>query len=234
MAEKKKQPTKEEIEENEQNIIKSLEDNLKNSFYLNILGSNTLRNEHSLYGELAENIGQNEYLKAMNSKEGNGVRQNIHSKLIENEEKERNELGIADMPEVPYPTNYQLTKYVLGILKESTGNLPIGDLEKIVGETAKGAKFQVPEELKQYEEKRKKIIQNGQIEGKKYEEIVKMLDRDSEVVLQQYRNVAYETLKRGTAYKLLESHKYDDINSAIEKISQSYKKAKGIEEQKTA
>ena len=45
MADEKKQPTKEEIEKKRNEQIGSLESNLKNDFYFNILGGNTLRNE---------------------------------------------------------------------------------------------------------------------------------------------------------------------------------------------
>ncbi len=225
MADQNKQPTR---EEQRKNMISSLESNLKNDFYLNVLGSNTLRDEAAFYGTRAKGIGETQYSAAMKSKDASELRQSMYNQLMENEEKERADLGIADMPDVPYPTNYQLTKYALKIINQSINALPLANLEKIIGDG--GVKLEIPNELKQYEAEREELIRRAQEQKKRPEEIGKMLDRDSEIALQRYKELVHESIKTMTAYKMLEAHKYDYITNEGEKIAESYRKAKGIPE----
>jgi hypothetical protein len=226
--EKQKEPTREEKRKNE---IDSLESTLKNSFYLSVLGSNTLRDEASFYGTLAKGVGEAQYSASMKSESAGKLRQDIYNATMEEEEKARANLGIADMPDVPYPTNYQLTKYVLSIINQSLDRLPLANLENLLGE--KGVKLEIPNELKQYESKREELIMKAHEQKKTNKEIIDMLnkeDKDSEAGLYHFRELVHETMKSTAAYKLLESHRYDHINNRAEAIAKAYRKAKGIKE----
>ena len=134
------------------------------------------------------------------------------------------------MPEVPYPTNYQVAKYVLSIMRESISGLPLSNLEKLVGSAAKGSNLEIPAELKAYEAQREALLEKAQEENMDPKAVAGMLDKDSEGALQMYKSLVYEAFKRGAAYKLLESHKYDDINATAKKFAENYRKAKGIPE----
>jgi len=225
MTDEKKQPTR---EEQRKDMINSLESNLKNDFYTNILGSNTLRNEDAFYGAFGKQVGEGQYSASMKSEYAS----KLYQETMEGEEKARENLGIADLPDVPYPTNYQITKYVLSILNESVNGLPLGNLEQILGKTAKGAKLEIPDALKEYEIQREELIEKAHEEGKKPQEIAGMLDKDSEGALQMYKHLVYEALKRNAASKLLEDHRYDDINAQAKKVSEAFKAKKGIKDTK--
>ncbi len=218
--------TLEKIQKARKDRTESLEKNLKNSFYLDVLGINDLRKEASVYGSLGESIGSGQYAGTMTSENATKLR----NQLYKDEMSDREGLGIADMPE--YTSNYQISRYVLGIQNESFGELPLGSLEAILGETAKGFKLNVPQQLKDYEAAKQNQIENYIAQGKSAEEIKSLVqaDEDSEKAIATLRKVAYTAFRRGAALRVMEAHRYDDINSATEKVAQAYKKAKGIEE----
>lgn len=213
-----------EIEKRE----KSLEENLqKDGFYMSVLGVNALRNGRTQYGEYASQIGQSQYSEVINSDDANEIRK----KLYEQEVQKGKTLGIADMPETP--TNYQLVKYAISIVNESVQELSVSKLEEIVNDMG-GAKIELPDELKEYEAQKREVQIRAIESGENPEGIKKavegIVDKDSEMALQKYTQVLYEAMKRNAAYKILDEHRYDDINSIGKSIGEEYKKAKGIEE----
>ena len=212
-----------EIEKREE----SLGGNLTNDFYLSVLGVNTLRNEPQ-YGEYARQIGQTQYSEVINSDDANKIRKELYKQELE----KRNALGIADMPESP--SNYQLVKSAISIVNESVQELSASKLEIIVNDMG-GAKIELPDELKEYEAQKREVQIKAIESGENPEGIKKavegVVDRDSEVALQQYVQILYQAMKMGAAYRVLDEHRYDDINSIGKSIGEEYKKAKGIKEE---
>ncbi len=224
-----KKLTIEEIAKEREKTIKSLEANLQNEFYLNILGVNDLTNPHGPYGAFGLSIGEGQYSGVFENPEAGKIRKEIYDKEME----ARNKMGISDRP--AYPDNYQVTKYVMGIMQQSIGlgnfaGLPLGNLEKILGKMNKSIKMDIPEQLEQYEEAKNRKIEEHILEEKKLTSESLGLDNDSEKAIAGYKSAIYATIRRAAVLKLMNKHGYDDFNAATEKIGEDYRKAKGIEE----
>lgn len=214
--------------EKESNLIESLEKSLTDSFYLDVIGVNDLRNEHELYGKIGEAIGKSQYASVITGSKADKVRK----ELYEEELKAKEALGIADMPD--YTSNYQIVKYVLSIVNDAASKAPLTSLEKVLNSIDKKIEFNIPDELINYEERKERIIKReieaGTSRGSIAERIREISDENSEKIIGAYRNTAYSALRRAAAFKMYEKHKYDDINAEVSKISKAYEETMGIKE----
>ncbi len=189
----KEQPTREEM-------ISSLEWNLNNPFYLFMLGSNVLRKDQNAFGQFGHSAGESVYSSLISGEESDKLRK----KMYDGEMKEAEALGLADRPE--YPSNYEISKYSVRLINEAVMNLPLGNLEKALGNIAQGVDLKIPEALKGYV---------GMEEG---------LDDETRKMVMTYKQLSMEAIRRGTAFRIMDMNKYADINAQAGKLNEMYEK----------
>lgn len=132
----------EETHEDREIRLQNLERILLNPFNRDIVASNYLRENESLFGELGKNAGNSYYEGAMVSDEA----QRVRNKLYEEEKKEKKRLGIAD--EVPYTDNYRVVKKIMEMRDSAFLGLPLKRLEESIKKVVPGLEFKVPNELR--------------------------------------------------------------------------------------
>lgn len=202
-------------EQEREDRISSLESNLKNDFYRNVLGVNELRANPNVHGDLGYGVGNSQSQSVMTSEDADRIREEMYS----NQQQVRNALGIADEPS--YPTNYDVAqKVVSDILLESIGGttplglregLPLGNIENILSEKYPEMNLSVPDELKGY---------TGVEEG---------LSDDDKRIIFTYKQLAYEGFKLGAAESLRAAHKYDALNAHAQQLGEAYQNQKSKE-----
>jgi hypothetical protein len=166
-----------------------------------LLGTNHLRSNPFLYGQFGNSVGEGVYDQLISSDEATEVRKRLH----DSELKTREALGLADRP--PYPNDYEVSKYGVSLINEAIGKLPLGNLESVLGSVAKGVDLKVPSQFKEY---------IGSEEN---------LDVESRKAVMTYKQLAFEAIRRGSAFSLMDSQKYADINAQAEKLNKKYGKA---------
>jgi hypothetical protein len=221
-----KQPTREEIRKQREDRIKSLEYNLTNDKYLEVLGVNDLKaNQNNQYGDLGKAIGEKLYGSVMTSPDVDKIRKELYEKKLD----KRKKMGIADAPE--YTSNYEAIEYVLQIVTASM-DLPLSKLEEILKKTDKRTEIEIPDELKKYEEAKNRQIEEGLESGKSAEEIGKSLnpDEESDKKIEEYKGLIYGLLKHAAAVKIRDQHEYDGPKAQAKDLAKKFREAKGIPE----
>ncbi len=222
-----KLPTKEEIQKNTEKRWDSLEENLKNDFYMDVYGSNTLRAHSDRFGSIAKGIGEVAQVEAMQSEEAAKILQQMYKEQYETAMKERNALDMADMPNVNI-SSYDVSKYSLGAVQEAIRGLPLSRLEKVVKGLSPAIKPEIPQGIKDYEEGLHEIQYEAIAEGKKPEALQKAVEKyaknneEASRAYSAYVGKFTEAISVAAAYKVQDAHKFDGINAGFKEISDAY------------
>jgi len=186
---------------------------LENKVLQGVLGSNQIRKNQFLYGQLAVDGAENTYNGLMNTEEVKEVKDNLYK-----EKKEKgDELGVCGEPSV---TNYDASVEIIEQLEENKSRLPLKDLGEIVKNIAGNFDydFEVPKELSDYVplELQIKLIKSKH-ENKKPED---MLDEKEKDALKVYQLLS-QAYNRGVSLRT--SNYFVDLNELGKKIMEKYK-----------
>ena len=196
----------------QEKIAENLKATLESKFIQDVVGSNAVKTNPFMYGQLGLPGGEEAYLSAMSSEEANKIRQDDYNQKI----KEGKQLGVAGEPS--YATNYDLSLKIAKQVQEIMTLGKLGDLEGIVKTVAKGFEFEIPENLKNYsmqEVLAKAMNEKGEIDQTKLSE-----DEQKVLVAQQLLSQAYT---RGVGLMASQSNYFADLNSQAKQIMDSYK-----------
>lgn len=183
---------------------KYLEDKLSQS----IAGSNRVKSNPSLYGQLGLQGGEVAYEDAMNSDAAKKLRDEIYA-----EEKARGE-GLGVYGEPTQPSNYQVSTKLVQILEDSKRAISLKDLGEVVKQLAPDFKFEVPKELEAYVPNELLVKVQGD---------TSKLTEDEQYAIQTYK-VLSGAYNRAVELKATKSGHYADLNQAAEQITEKYKK----------
>lgn len=203
MAEKKEPTPEEQIKTN-------LKNTLEDKFIQNTLGSNNVKNNPFMYGQLALQGANSTYDASMFSEEANKMRKEIY----EQEKLQGQQLGVFGDP--AYPSNYDVSLKIAKQVSEVMGLGKLGDLESAVQPLAGGFDFKVPEKLKNYSAY--ELIVKAQ-KGEKLSE-----DEQKALASQQILNSAY---MRAVSLNASKSNYFADLNEQGKQITESYKPKEG-------
>jgi len=186
---------------------------LENKVLQGVLGSNQIRKNQFLYGQLAVDGAENTYNGLMNTEEVKEVKDNLYK-----EKKEKgDELGVCGEPSV---TNYDASVEIIEQLEENKSRLPLKDLGEIVKNIAGNFDydFEVPKELSDYVplELQIKLIKSKH-ENKKPED---MLDEKEKDALKVYQLLS-QAYNLGVSLRT--SNYFVDLNELGKKIMEKYK-----------
>ncbi|MCX6749141.1 MAG: hypothetical protein NTW17_00135, partial [Candidatus Pacearchaeota archaeon] len=116
---------------------------LESKVFQNVLGSNQVRSNQSLYGSLGVQGAEATSSEVMGSNEATQARNTAYEKAKTRGDK----LGIYGEPAI---TNYEVSAEMVEQIEEAKKRLSLEDLTQIVKGIATGLKFDLPEELKNY------------------------------------------------------------------------------------
>lgn len=209
--------TKESIEEKR---IKIARKTLESKVLQGILGSNQIKTNQSLYGQLAVDGAENTYNETMNSEEVKKVRDDLYNK-----NKERgDELSVYGEPSMP--NNYDVSVEILQQLEENKLRLPLKDLGELVKSLAGNYNydFEVPKELGDYVPlELQKKMQIAAIESVQKGKKIKpedALDEKEKDALQVYELLS-QAYNRGVSLGTCDY--FVDVNELGKKIMEKYK-----------
>ncbi len=204
----KKETTKEEMIAD--NVKKTLED----KFIQNIVGSNAVKTNPFMYGQLGVAGGEQTYNEVMFSEKANKIKQETYNQ----KKKEGEQLGVVGEP--TYETNYDISLKIAKQVNEVMAMAKLKDLEKIVKTVAKGFEFEIPENLKNYSMQEvlvKAVNGKGELDESKLNE-----DEQKVLATQQLLSQAYT---RGVSLIASQSNYFADLNFKAKQIMDSYKPA---------
>lgn len=215
---------REKTEEEKRRIVDK--DNLENKLFIQILGSNEVKKNPLEYGQIGLNGADSAYKSAMAHEKVGELRNQIYNER----QKEQDRLGIYEEP--PYPSNYDISKYVLQATHGSMERLKLGDLEESVKKVATKLDFNVPDRLKAFsiEEIQEKAIESGAItsEGRIDPSKLSEEERDAINIFGLLKN----SFRRSAAVNTYSENYLDDINQQGKQIYEKYHPTK--EESKKA
>lgn len=186
---------------------------LENKVLQGVLGSNQIRKNQFLYGQLAVDGAENTYNEIMNTEEVKEVKDGLYK-----EKKEKGDmLGICGEPSI---TNYDISLEIIEQLEENKSRLPLKDLGEIVKNIAGNYNydFEVPKELSDYVplELQIKLIKSKH-ENKKPEDVLTEKEKDA---LKVYQFLS-EVYNRGVSFGTCDY--FADLNELGKKIMEKYK-----------
>lgn len=191
---------------------------LESKLFQEIVGSNKVKTNPFLYGQLGVGGADSTYNISMNSDEVTGIRNKIFQ-----ERKEEGE-GLDVYGEPSYPNNYDVSVKMSREVENSKRLLSLKELEGIVKSVAEGFEFSVPNELKDYvpQELYEKYAKAeiAKQTGKKAGELSEK-ERDALAIYQEILSKAYD---RGIALKAASSGYFADLNAFGKQFAEKYKK----------
>ena len=212
--EKEKELTPEQIREKQKEHARKT---LESKVFQGVVGSNHVRSNPFLYGQLGVQGAESTYEGAMNSQEFNEIRTDLYKTKKAQEDK----LGVYGEPSV---NNYDVNMNIINQVEENKAVLSLGELEGIVKEIGKDMKynFEMPKELANYvpRELDEKIQLKSIKEGRrvKPEEALNEQELEAMAVYQQILSPAYTR-----AVSLRTANYFADINQLGRQISEKYK-----------
>jgi hypothetical protein len=200
MTEDKKELTHEE--QVQLNVKKTLED----KFIQSVVGSNTIKSNPLMYGQLGLQGGDITYDKAMFSEDANKLRQTIYSA------KKAQGRGLGVFGDPSYPSNYDVSMQLAQQVNEVMQLGKLADLETQVKAVAKGFEFSVPAELKNYSvnDLMAKVQSGGTLD-------------DNEKNALGAQGLLQEAYTRALALSAMQSNYFADLNADAKKIADVYK-----------
>lgn len=200
MANEKKEPTKEE------QIQTNLKSTLGSEWIQNTLGSNSVKNNPFLYGQLGVQGANTTYDTTMFSEDATKLRK----KMYDEQKANGAQLGVYGDPAMP--SNYDVSANVAQQFHEIVSLAKLSDLEAMVKPLAKGFEFKLPDKLKNFSALELMTkLQKG-------EELSE--DEHNALASQQLLTQAYT---RAVALKASQSNYFSDLNKNAEKIAEAYK-----------
>lgn len=186
--------------------------NLEFKLYQNIAGSNQVKSDPFLYGQLGLQGGEETYISSMDSEE---IRKR-KDQDYKQRRKEGERLGIAGEP--AYPTDYSVSLRIVKQLEESKALLSLGELEEVIKNVASGLELSVPEEISVPEELRDMFS---------YELMEKVAEGQTLTKKEEEALVRYELLSkvynRCAAIRASRSGSFTDLKQMGEQISEKYR-----------
>ncbi|MEK6818959.1 MAG: hypothetical protein AABY10_03415 [Nanoarchaeota archaeon] len=218
---KEKELTAEQIREKQREHARKT---LENKAFQGVVGSNNVRSNPLMYGELGIGSAQSTYEDVMNSSEANQVRTNLYK----TKKAQGDNFGVYGEPSV---NNYDVSMEIIQQIETNKSILSLRDLEEIVkniGENM-GYEFQVPDALKDYIPRElQEKIQMASIklarEGKKIkaEDLIdSVLDEKERDALAVYNGILSKAYDRGVSLKT--ANYFADINQLGKQISEKYR-----------
>ena len=184
---------------------------LENKVFQGILGSNNVRSNPFLYGQLGAQGGETSYANAMSSPDA----QKARSELYQKSKAKGDQLGVYGEPSIG---NYEVSTDIIQQLEEEKQRLSLADLGEIVKGVASGFKFDVPEALKDYIPL--ELYQKAASSGK--EDIREALSEEEIDALATYERVLSPAYNRGAALRAAQSGYFADITPIANQISEKY------------
>ena len=209
MTEKNKKPTAREI------ARKTLE----NKVLQGVLGSNQIKTNPFLYGQLAVDGAENTYNEIMNSEKVKEIKDGLYKQ----NKKRGDMLGVYGEPSI---SNYDVSVEILQQLEENKSRLPLKDLGELVKSIAGNYNydFEVPKELGDYvplelQEKMQIAAIKSAQEGKKIkpEGVLNEKEKDA---LKVYELLS-QAYNRGVSFGTC--NYFADVNELGKKIMEKYK-----------
>ncbi|GIU68186.1 MAG: hypothetical protein KatS3mg001_036 [Candidatus Pacearchaeota archaeon] len=182
--------------------------NLEYELYQGVFGSNQVRNNPLLYGQLGLFGAEQKYTELMFSEEIERKRKEEYLSRL----KEGKAFGVFGEPS--YPTNYEISLKIAKILEESKMVVSLADLERIVRGLSNGFEFSVPTELASY---------TAESILSKPEENRTEQEKDA---LNAF-NILREAYNRAVSLKVASSGYFADLNEAGKEILEKYKPKEG-------
>jgi hypothetical protein len=211
MTEKKKEPTREE------QIKTNLKDTLESKFIQDIIGSNNVKTNPFLYGQLGVSGADITYEKIMSGEEATKARKEIYDA----KKQKGSQLGVYGEP--TYTSNYDLSMQYAQQVQEMMALGKIGDLESIVNPLAKefGFDFKAPDKLKNYSvDELMTKVQKGE-----------KLNEDEKMALAS-QNLLNQAYIRAVALNASQSNYFADLNAQGKQITDAYKPKEAKEGEK--
>jgi len=209
MADERKQLTREEVLAKQREFARTT---LESKVYQNILGSNQVKSNPFLYGQLGVQGAEDTYGQAMGSEEARKARDSAYKKAKE----KGDHLHIFGEPSIG---NYEVSAEIIEQLEENKLRLSLGDFEQIVRGISPNVEG-IPEELKGYVsgDLYMRVIQ-AQNAGKDIKDALNERETDA---FNAYQMLS-EAYNRGVALRSAQQGYFADINGALKKISEKYK-----------
>lgn len=200
---------------------------LESKLFQNIVGSNKVRTNQFLYGQLGVNGAESTYDGSMTSDEVTKIRNEIY----QGRKKEGEGLDVYGEPS--YPTNYDVSVKISREVENSKRLFSLGELEKIIKSLTTGLEkagfetefdFAVPDELKKYvpQELYEKMVMAEM--AKKTGKEAKSLSEKEKDAIQIYQEILSKAYDRGIALKTTLPGYFADINALGKQFSEKYKK----------
>lgn len=207
-------------------IIDNAKKTLENKLFQDVLGSNQVKNNPFLYGQLASQGADSKYEESINTDEAKKIRDDLYG----NKKRQGNALGVYGEPSI---SNYDVSLDIIQQVEENKKRLPLGELENVVKGVANGLQSGLPDELKEYvivdiEEK----IQKAQIgefkrTGKIDPEKIKEFLTEEEVDAFNTYQALSQAYNRGAALNSSQADYFSDSNQILKNISEKYSSVKG-------
>lgn len=194
---------------------------LENKDFQNILGSNQVKSNPFMYGQLGVQGADSTYSEIMKGDLINKTRNN----LINQKKNSGDSLGVYGQPSV---SDYDVSIEIIQQIEENKKLLPLGELENITKEVAGGIEFEIPEELKNYNIKEIETkIQRAEIEeirkgGKISPEKIQGSLTEEEIDAFDVYQALSQAYNRGAALNSVEENYFSDINESLRQISGKY------------
>jgi 6-pyruvoyl-tetrahydropterin synthase len=179
--------------------------NLEYTLYQNVLGSNQVKRDPFLYGQLGLNGAEQVYNSVMFSEEIEKRRKQEYIARL----KEGEAYGVFGEPS--YPTNYEISLKIARLIEESKMVIPLADLERIVKGLTNGLEFNVPAELSSY------TPQNLLIKSQQSE-----LNEQEKDALNVF-GILSKAYNRAVSLRVASSGYFADLNEAVKEIIEKYK-----------
>ena len=191
---------------------------LESKLFQNIVGSNKVRTNPFLYGQLGVNGAEPTYDDSMSSDEVTKIRKEIY------QERKKEGEGLDVYGEPSYPNNYDVSVKISREVENSKRLLSLKELEGIVKSVASGLDFSVPDEFKAYvpQELYEKhaMAEIAKKTGKEAKPLSEK-EKDALIIYQEILSKAYD---RGIALNAAQSGYFADINALGKQFSEKYKK----------
>ncbi len=204
---KEKEPTPEE--QIKTNLKKTLED----KFIQNTVGSNNVKSNPFMYGQLGIQGAEATYNETMFSEEANKIKKEMYDQ----KKLQGQKLNVFGEP--ISPSNYDFSLKFAQQVHEVMSLGKLGDLESIIQPLAKGFDFKVPDKLKDYS------AYELMVKAQKGEE----LSEDEQMALAS-QNLLNQAYTRAVALNACQSNYFADLNANAKKITDAYKPKEDKEE----
>lgn len=203
-------------EEKEKARTEIVESTLVNKLFQNVMGSNSVKSQPFVYGELSQQGGEENYNNVISHEEFTKKRQELYAQ----KKAEMQQANIAGEPTIVDP---EVSLAIVKQLKESMGIAKIGELETYVNNLGAGLDFKVPEELKElsYANVLEAAMKSNAISPEGALDTSKLSDTQKDAIaMYQLFSQAYE---RACALSVSKSGSFADINAQGSAIADKYK-----------